>query len=371
MDLNRFIQERKSRWEDLERMLQQIDHSGISSLTLGEARRFSRLYRATSSDLIQARHITANYEVLHYLNSLVARAYGHIYEGSQFRFRDIVLFYLETFPSLVRKNWQVITLSALILLIGFLFGFSALILDPSAAMYLIPKQHQDVVPSQRVREIEEGKEPFDADRSAAFSSFLYTHNLEVSFVAFALGITFGLGTIIILFINGLMVGSLAAAYYLDGVSLFFWAWILPHGVIELTCIIISGGAGLILARGLLAPGRSSWRQALWREAGVAVKLIFGLIPLFILAGIIEGTISQIHEPHIPYVLKLLFAFGMGLILFYYLWLYQFPGGEHPALNAPAVDPLQRHSPTWRTHLQNSFHTIPGRRGNPSRVNGHE
>ena len=320
--MNRFIQERKTRWENLERMLQQIDRSGISSLTVGEARRFGRLYRATSSDLIQARHITANYEILHYLNSLVARSYGHIYEGGQFHFRDIVLFYLETFPNLVRKNWQMILLAALILLIGFLFGFSALLLDPSATMYLIPKEHQEIIPSQRVREIEEGKETPDADQSAAFSSFLYTHNIEVSFVAFALGITFGLGTMIILFINGLMIGSLAAAYYLDGVSLFFWAWILPHGVIELTCIIIAGGAGLILARGLLAPGRSSWRQALGREAGTAVKLILGLIPLFTIAGIIEGTISQIHEPHIPYSLKLLFALAVGLILFYYLWLYQ-------------------------------------------------
>ncbi|MEW6378434.1 MAG: stage II sporulation protein M [bacterium] len=322
MDLNRFIQERKSRWEELEQVLRQVDRSGISSLTIEEARRFGHLYRAVSSDLIQARHITANYEILRYLNSLVARAYGHISEGNQFRFHDVVLFYLKVFPGLVRENWLMIALAMVTLLTGFLFGFGTLLLDPAAGVYLIPEQHQEVLPAQRVREIEEGKDTFEADQSIAFSSFLFTHNIEVSFVAFALGITFGLGTIVVLFLNGLMLGSLAAAYYLDSVSLFFWAWILPHGVIELSCIIIAGGAGLILARGLLAPGRSSWKQTLGKEAGVAVKLILGLIPLFVLAGIIEGTISQIHEPHLPYVLKLLFALIMGLALVYYLWLYQ-------------------------------------------------
>ncbi|MEW5800695.1 MAG: stage II sporulation protein M [bacterium] len=323
MDLNRFIQERKTRWEELERMLLKIERAGISSLTLDEARHFGRLYRSTSSDLIQARHITANYEILHYLNSLVARSYGHIHEGSTFRFRDIVLFYLETFPNLVRKNWSMVCLALLTLLIGFLFGFSALLLDPSASVYLIPRQHQEIVPGQRVRDIEERKQIPEADQSAAFSSFLFTHNLEVSFMAFALGITCGLGTLVILFLNGLMIGSLAAAYSIDGVSLFFWAWILPHGVIEITCMAIAGGAGLILARGLLAPGRSSWRLALWREAGCAVKLILGLIPLFITAGMIEGTVSQIHEPYIPYSMKLLFALAIGLILFYYLCFYRF------------------------------------------------
>jgi uncharacterized membrane protein SpoIIM required for sporulation len=89
--------------------------------------------------------------------------------------------------------------------------------------------------------------------------------------------------------------------------MFYWAWILPHGVTELTEVCIAGGAGLIIARGLWLPGRRARGQALAEEAKLAASLVLGGMPLLVLAGVIEGTISQMHAPVLPYTAKLVFA----------------------------------------------------------------
>ncbi|MBW2464658.1 MAG: stage II sporulation protein M, partial [Deltaproteobacteria bacterium] len=130
----------------------------------------------------------------------------------------------------------------------------------------------------------------------------------------------GLGTVAVLIFNGVPLGALAMQYHLAGEGLFFWGWILPHGIPELTQIAIAGGAGLILARGLLLPGRQRRRDALTREAKTAARLVLGGMPILILAGIIEGTISQMHAPAIPYAAKLVFAVLVGTGLYAYLLL---------------------------------------------------
>ena len=122
----------------------------------------------------------------------------------------------------------------------------------------------------------------------------------------------------VLFANGVPLGALAMQYHQDHVGLFFWAWILPHGIPELTEIIIAGGAGLILARGLLVPRRRSRKDALIAEARRSVRLVIGGMPILVLAGCIEGTISQMHEPRVPYVLKLVIAAIVGCAVWAYL-----------------------------------------------------
>jgi uncharacterized membrane protein SpoIIM required for sporulation len=147
----------------------------------------------------------------------------------------------------------------------------------------------------------------DTGQSAVFSSFLFTHNIQVTFLVFALGITFGVGTAFVLFWNGIPLGALAAQYHASGEGLFFWAWILPHGVVELTVVLIAGASGFVLARGLWVPGLRSRRRALMDEARVAVALVLGGMPMLVVAGLVEGTISQMHAPLVPYSAKLVFA----------------------------------------------------------------
>lgn len=319
-DVNRFMRARAPVWDELERLLVRVDHQGLKSLDLAEARRFGRLYRTVSSDLVRARTELVDASVVDYLNDLVARSYAHIYAGSGKRGRRLLRFYTRDFPRLFRREIRAIGLSTAVLMAGAVLGAAFTAVDPDSLGVLIPDQHQVHTPGERVAEEEETGGLTDGHSAVAFSSFLFTHNIKVTFLVFALGITFGVGTVAVLFYNGVPLGALAMQYHMEGHGLFFWAWILPHGIPELTVVFIAGGAGLVLARGILVPGRLRRRDAIVREARTAAKLVVGGMPLLVLAGLIEGTISQMHEPVIPYAVKLVFAILVGVGVYAYLFL---------------------------------------------------
>lgn len=332
MNLNTFLQERRGDWERLEEILRQIDRVGLRGLSLEEARGFAALYKAASADLVRARGLTANAELLEYLNGLVGRAYAHIYATRRFSLGLLWRFWAWDYPRLVRRELRVILLATAVFFGGALFGAGAMVVDPDAGAWLLPADHLKLDPSDRVEALEEDMAQgrgMSADQQAYFSSFLFTHNIQVTFLTFALGLSFGAGTFVVLFVNGMLIGSLAANYHFDGVGTFFYAWILPHGVPELTSIFIAGGAGFILGRALWNPGRRSRGGALRLHAGRAVKLILGTAPVLVLAGVIEGTISQMHAPVLPYWFKLTFAGGMVALLLAYFGLVgrpRRPGG---------------------------------------------
>lgn len=316
-DVNRFLGERRADWDALEALLAQVESKGLGSLGIDGARRFGKLYRSVSSDLIRARTELVDASVTDYLNDLVARSYAHVHASSGQRGRALARFFVAGFPRLFREEWKAVALSAALLLSGGAVGATAVAFDRDALGVLIPEQHQAWTPEERIeRDTERGAH--DGNAAAQFSSMLFTHNIKVSFLVFALGITFGVGTVSVLFYNGVPLGALAMQYHDAGQDLFFWAWILPHGIPELTSIFVAGAAGLLLARGLLIPGRRRRRDALVHEARRAARLIVGTMPILVCAGLIEGTISQIHEPVIPYWLKLIFALLVGVGL--YTWL---------------------------------------------------
>jgi uncharacterized membrane protein SpoIIM required for sporulation len=107
-------------------------------------------------------------------------------------------------------------------------------------------------------------------------------------------------------------------YAAKGMAGWFWAWILPHGIPEITAICIAGAAGFVIARGQVAPRGLPRGMALRQEAVRAVKLLFGTLVLFVLAGFIEGTISQIHPPKLSVLFKVSFALTVGVGVYAYL-----------------------------------------------------
>src|SRR5208283_707261 len=122
------------------------------------------------------------------------------------------------------------------------------------------------------------RERFGHEGSPMLSSFVITNNIRVALTAFALGITFGLGTIWVLAVNGAMVGGIAGAFAKSGIQWQMWMVILPHGALELSAIVIAGGAGLMVGYGLWAPGQRTRRRALREDVVVAMQLAVGLVP---------------------------------------------------------------------------------------------
>lgn len=317
-DVNRFLAAHSESWSRLERLLRKVEQASTSVLSVSEARELAKLYRSVSSDLIRARSEQVNVSIVDYLNDVVGRAYAVVHGGRARGDRRILEFFLTGFPRLFREEWRAVALAALLLFSGAAVGASFVAADRDSLGAMIPEMHQGSTPGERVSRDEGEDGPAQAGEQAAFSGFLFTHNIKVSFVVFALGITFGVGTVALLFYNGVPLGALAMQYHQEGLDLFFWAWILPHGIPELTEICIAGGAGLVIARGLWLPGRRSRRAALIAEARRAAALVLGGMPILVFAGVIEGTISQIHEPTLPYWVKLVFAAVAGCGVYYYL-----------------------------------------------------
>jgi uncharacterized membrane protein SpoIIM required for sporulation len=145
----------------------------------------------------------------------------------------------------------------------------------------------------------------------AMATSLISNNVQVTFLAFAGGILAGLGTAWILVLNGVMLGSVAAAFANQGQSLHLWTFVLPHGVIELTAICIAGGAGLWLGSAMLLPGRRTRREVLVTRGREAVSLIGGTAIMLLIAGMIEGFISPSQLPReVKLTLAAIFALAM-------------------------------------------------------------
>lgn len=313
--IEKFIESRRPRWERLERLLESLERGKGTNLKPSDLPDVGRLYREATADLarLQAFQQKAALpdELLDYLNHLVARAHGQIYRSPTPGWTKLLRFLRSTFPQTFRATvfW---TLSAFaIFLLGSIYGFIAGLIDDT----FIPL----VAPPHLIQQVEGGKVWFDsilAVRPLASSSIM-TNNISVTFLAFALGITLGLGTVYIMAFNGLLLGTLAALCHLHGLSVDFWSFVLPHGVIELTAIFIAGGGGLLLGSALIVPGDLSRKDALIQRGRKAVQLILGCVPLLIFAGVIEGFFSPAHLP--PWI-KFLTAALLFVFLLCYLML---------------------------------------------------
>jgi uncharacterized membrane protein SpoIIM required for sporulation len=332
MDARHFVEDRRRLWSQLERLLDRAQARGFGALAHQEARELATLYRQASSDLIEARSLVGSYEIEQYLNDLVARAYGQLYvRGRSSILVSVASFLWRGFPAAVRRHARYLAASAGIFFLGVLFAAVSMGLDPDAADYFVPEVFDQGShfrdPNLRVQHEEQADSTSSLDEQAAFSSMLFYNNVGVGFLAFGLGVGFGVMTCVLLFYNGVIMGAFATQYVSAGQSLFFFAWILPHGVPEIFAILLAGAAGLMLGRAVLAPGRLSRRESLRVRGREAVQLVLGTIPLLIVAGVIEATISQMHEPVLPYALKLAFAGTLALLLASYVL---FAGTARPA-----------------------------------------
>src|SRR5438552_10789077 len=159
------------------------------------------------------------------------------------------------------------------------------------------------------------------------------HNTRVSILTLALGMTWGVETIVMLFYNGIMLVAVAVDYTAAGQTKFLLGWLLPHGAIEIPAILIAGQAGLVLALALIGWGeRASFRTRLRQVSRDLVTLIFGVAVLLVWAGFVEAFLSQYHEPIIPYSLKI--ALGLVELVLLCLFLAKSGAPRNPPRGAP-------------------------------------
>jgi uncharacterized membrane protein SpoIIM required for sporulation len=309
--IDRFIDQRKNSWQRLEDLLTLLDRASLRRLNREEVRELGHIYRRTASDLAIARAESRDPRLINYLNSLVIRAHGRIYRADPQGGKRIRRFFTQEFPQTFRRTWKYTLTSFATFALFSVIGFVGTTYDPEFS------EIAGVEPAFRELAIETKTHWWDRvnEQNQVAASQILTNNIQVTIYTFAFGALFGVGTLFYLAYNGAMIASVLALVFRADYGMDLVTFMVAHGVVELSCIFMAGGAGLLIGSAMLMPGDLSRAEALKTRGMEAVRLMSGIAVLLTFAGIIEGFISPAHIS--PYVK---FAIGglTGVALYSYL-----------------------------------------------------
>jgi uncharacterized membrane protein SpoIIM required for sporulation len=308
---NQWIQQRRPHWDRLSSLLSQSDRSGLGQLSRAELQELALLYRQVAADLSVLRQdSTAGSYVLH-VNQLLARAHHIIYSSRKTNLLTLFRFLRDEYPASFQKQIGFVLASLAISVAWGLLG--------AAITSARPEFMRHFVGPEMIATMERHEMWTKSVVSVApmASSAIMTNNLSVSFVTFAGGIVFGLGTFWFLFTNSIMLGVIGAACHQYGMSVALWSFVAPHGSLELPSIIIAGGAGFRLGHSMLFPGALRWKDSVARGGIEATRLISGIVPMLVVAGCLEGFFSPSQAP-----VWLKFTVGGLLFSLLLMWLFR-------------------------------------------------
>jgi uncharacterized membrane protein SpoIIM required for sporulation len=311
MNIQRWIARREPNWQRLDALLKQVEKKGLKSLQAAQIRELASLYRSVAADLARARTQQISNILIQSLQSLTTRSYTQIYQGSRRQeWQAILEFYRWGLPSVVQKTFAYIAAATALFLLGGLVAWWYSWQNPSFMSLIVPESLITKVRDDHKLWMGSivGIEPLA-------SSGIMINNLSVSFAAVAGGFTAGAYTAYLMIFNGLLIGAVGTLVGQNNLAYPFWAFVLPHGSLELPAIFFAGGAGFLLARAILFPGKYRRGDALKFYGSQAVQLVFGIVPMLIIAGTIEGFFSP--NPSIPDPIKYLAGMGLFVLLVLY------------------------------------------------------
>lgn len=283
--LRQFETDRQGRWAELEDLL---DRARRRPERLGPeaVRRLAILYRATAADLVHARQRHPGDPLVDRLEALVRRGQGMVYERRSRR-GNLADFLIDRYWALLWLRRRALALTALILVgPGIAAGLWAFF-SPQAVSGLVPPEFLWVASAETT---DQGLGPAGL---AGFSTYVLVNNIRVALTAFVLGITWGLGTGLLIGYNGAIFGVITVLAAQAGNLGLIGEAVLAHGILELSGIVVAGAAGLSLGRAMLRPGRRTRVEALTTEARHSLALAAGTAPWFVVAGLVEGYASRV------------------------------------------------------------------------------
>ncbi len=325
MNLESFIRTREASWRELEGLVERAC-GRAERLEPKQALRLGSLYRGAAADLALARRRFPNDPVRRRLEELVRRSSATIYQGRAAR-RSVREFFATTYWQRIAERPAPLGLAALLLLGPALLTALWAINDPSAAFNFIPEDFRGATDPP-------SNDGGTLGQETAFSAFLFTNNIRVTMLAFALGITAGIGTSIVTAFNGLLLGAVAGAAIEAGNGRAFLEFIIPHGPIELTCVVVAAAAGLRLGWAIVSPGNMPRGRAVAQEGRLAVEIILGTMPWLVAAGFSESFVRGSGWP-----LPALAAVGLGLFFAFWglVWFRGRPAARQAALAGQAPE----------------------------------
>jgi len=293
----RFLARKRDTWEAFHRLARRMERTGVSGLATGEIPPFAAQYREVAADLARARTYQVDPRVIEYLERVVSAGHNALY-GARGRQRTPFAHYLlRDFPAAVMESRAYVFVALLLFMV------------PAAAAYVMirerPNLAEEVMPQVMISRAEqaaarEAEGPTyaqtDAENRPIVAAMIITNNIQVSFGVFVGGLTWGLLTAWLLVANGMMLGFGFGLFKNYGVLSSLTTFVAGHGVLELTAIFISAGAGFRMAKALIAPGDRTRKDALVVEGRIAVRMIGAVVTLLAIAGTIEGLLSASDAP---------------------------------------------------------------------------
>ncbi len=300
-----FNKKNLEKWQRLDSLNKVIAKKGIEKLTKDEIKEYTGLYRLAGHHLAYSKTHFNGSKTQIYLNSLLGVSHNNFYTKENSALSEFFNYFKKTFPQKLLEHKIYFIISICVFVFGAVLCYVLSGINSDIMRIFVPINNISLSQSEKTVDY-----PF-------LSSFVMTNNIRVSFMAFSFGITFGLGTLYVLFYNGAMLGALTNYIHGSGGSMLaYFSLILPHGFIELTAIFISGAAGLMLGKAMLIPGDLSRKHAIIKNAKEAAYLLPGVVAMLIIAGIIEGFFTPLDiSPN----LKLGFAVITLVALIFYFY----------------------------------------------------
>ncbi len=314
---HRFAAMRQPIWDKFRGRAADLQRRGVKQLSGDEVVDFAAQYREVAADLARARTYGVDYRVYEYLERVVAAGHNVLYGLKGVKRRSLTNLLLRSFPAAVIEGRLYVVVAFLLFLLPGIVGYALVRGEPEIA--------NEILPPGMVARAETGQRQAAEGISYAeapspylpfIASSIVANNIQVAFSAFAFGITAGIGTIVVLAINGLHFGSILGMFANYGLAGWILTFVAGHGVLELTAIFIAGGAGLLIGRAIVAPGDLTRRDALVVHGRLAIRLVGAAASLLVLAGIIEGFLSASDaDPGFKYAVS---ATSAILILLYFM-----------------------------------------------------
>jgi uncharacterized membrane protein SpoIIM required for sporulation/uncharacterized RDD family membrane protein YckC len=293
-----------ARWSTFAALLGAAQRRGLAAMSEEEVSAFVARYREVTTDLARLRTAARGRELdaVFYLSRLVAGGHNLLYRRRQAGGAALWRFMTAAVPRELRRSWRPIALAAVLLFGPAVVSFETVRRYPEVAPQLLPASLIDRAETggERARRGAGGYLPEEIARlrGPVLASAIMANNVQVTYVAFALGVTAGVGTTFALVFNGVAaLGAPLGLYASKGLADQILGFVAPHGVLELAAICIAGGAGLLLAAAILLPGARTRREALVTQGGRAVHLVAASTFLLVIAALLEGNVSPLPWPN--------------------------------------------------------------------------
>ena len=319
----RFLAKKREGWEAFRTLASRMERSGIGALRGAEIPLFAARYREVAADLARAHTYGLDQRVIEYLERVVSAGHNALYRARGKQVSQLGRYVMRDFPAAVVQSWAYVLLAFTIFIVPAAVGYVLIRERPALAEELVSPVMVGRAEQAAARQAE-GRTYAEAEdeERPVIAAAIMSNNIQVSFFVFVGGLTCGLVTIALLFSNGMMLGLGFGVFKNYNALSYLTTFVAPHGVLELTAIFISAGAGFRLAHAIIAPGDRTRRDALVLEGRIAVRMIGAVVTLLAIAGTIEGLFSTSDAPAFW---KYGVSIATALFLLLYLasgWLYR-------------------------------------------------